>query len=213
MMWVPLLTTLALGLGIFLMSATHSAVDLSRVDRLPIPPDQKRRTKNLVRGLSPLVQGPVLTLLERAAAEGAPIALSDGRRDLERQKAYWLLRQAGLWALPAARPSTRAWHFLGRAVDVTAIINGRPTRWREVPAEHWTKIGNVGKALGFVWGGDWPAAYDPVHFEWRHRTSDATSPNLSPEQAAVAAGHINDISPDDIPPHTVADAKRLAGIA
>lgn len=209
--WPVAALVLIIASALLLMGASP-ATDFARVDRLPIPADQRRRTRALLAGLDPLVQGPVLELLEGAARAGVPVALSDGRRDLSRQKAYWLLRQAGQWSLPAARPTTRAWHFLGRAVDVTAIIDGRVTRWRDVPVDHWAKIGNVGKALGFVWGGDW-RDYDPVHFEWRHQSAERGSPALTAEQAAAAAGYATDVDPSTIDPQTVEEAKRFLGMS
>ncbi|MEK6881650.1 MAG: M15 family metallopeptidase [Nanoarchaeota archaeon] len=47
-----------------------------------------------------------------------------------------------------------SWHNYGFAVDIVfRDINGNWT-WN-VDKETWIKLGNIGKSLGFFWGGDW----------------------------------------------------------
>jgi len=34
--------------------------------------------------------------------------------------------------------------------------------------DYWDKLGEIGKALGLQWGGDWLTHRDPGHFQWKH---------------------------------------------
>jgi hypothetical protein len=54
-------------------------------------------------------------------------------------------------------------HNFGTALDVVPIVNGQAD-WKTT-ADTWNKIANVGKSLGFKWGGDWKSFVDKPHFE------------------------------------------------
>lgn len=54
-------------------------------------------------------------------------------------------------------------HNFGTALDVVPIVNGKAD-WKTT-ADTWNKIANVGKSLGFKWGGDWKSFVDKPHFE------------------------------------------------
>ena len=55
-------------------------------------------------------------------------------------------------------------HFDGKAVDICPLKDGKP--WWNAPDEVWNKLGDIGKAYGLTWGGDWPEPKrDKPHFE------------------------------------------------
>ncbi|MGH1336137.1 MAG: M15 family metallopeptidase [Aureispira sp.] len=54
----------------------------------------------------------------------------------------------------------QSYHNYGLAIDVVEIRDGRPIYERD-----WTGIANIGKGLGFEWGGDWTGFVDKPHFQ------------------------------------------------
>jgi hypothetical protein len=72
---------------------------------------------------------------------------------------------AGCYAPRRIRPggplSLHAW---GLAVDLNASRNPFGGRSRQDP-----RLVRIMERHGFTWGGDWPTARDPMHFEWRGR--------------------------------------------
>lgn len=52
-------------------------------------------------------------------------------------------------------------HNFGVAMDVVPIVDGKAD-WN---SKDWKKIGDIGKAAGFAWGGDWKSFKDMPHFE------------------------------------------------
>ncbi|WP_062055678.1 M15 family metallopeptidase [Aquimarina longa] len=56
-----------------------------------------------------------------------------------------------------------SYHNYGLAFDVVEIKNGKAL-WNN---PNWQKIGNLGKSLGFEWGGDWKRFKDKPHFQKR----------------------------------------------
>ncbi len=56
-----------------------------------------------------------------------------------------------------------SYHNYGLAFDVVEIKNGKAI-WNN---PNWKKIGELGKSLGFEWGGDWVRLVDKPHFQMR----------------------------------------------
>ncbi len=54
-----------------------------------------------------------------------------------------------------------SYHNYGLAVDVVEIKNGEAL-WSN---PNWSTIGDIGKSLGFEWGGDWSGFIDKPHFQ------------------------------------------------
>jgi hypothetical protein len=52
-------------------------------------------------------------------------------------------------------------HALGLAVDLNASVNGQYEKSTQDP-----RLVRIMEKHGFTWGGRWPTAPDPMHFEW-----------------------------------------------
>ncbi|WP_438712313.1 M15 family metallopeptidase [Aquimarina muelleri] len=57
----------------------------------------------------------------------------------------------------------QSYHNYGLAFDVVEIKNGKAI-WNN---PNWQKIGELGKSIGFEWGGDWKKMVDKPHFQMR----------------------------------------------
>lgn len=54
-----------------------------------------------------------------------------------------------------------SYHNFGLAIDVVEIKNGKAL-WNN---PNWNKIAELGKSIGFEWGGDWKSFKDKPHFQ------------------------------------------------
>jgi peptidoglycan L-alanyl-D-glutamate endopeptidase CwlK len=61
-----------------------------------------------------------------------------------------------------ARPG-KSFHAKRRAIDVVPIAGGKPVWNADDPV--WQKIGKIGRACGFEWGGDWQSFKEYPHFQ------------------------------------------------
>lgn len=55
----------------------------------------------------------------------------------------------------------QSYHNFGLALDVVEIKNGKAL-WNN---PNWSKIAELGKSIGFEWGGDWKSFKDKPHFQ------------------------------------------------
>jgi peptidoglycan L-alanyl-D-glutamate endopeptidase CwlK len=124
--------------------------------------------------LHPTIQLPARDHLFRAAAEGIHIVVTQGFRSSKDQAVLW--SQGRVTPGPNVRPGhplgdivTKAppgssWHEFGLAYDVAILVNGKAT-WPN-DTKLWTRVGEIGEAVGLEWGGRWKTIVDLPHFQW-----------------------------------------------
>ncbi len=131
-------------------------------------------------GVHPKLKRAVAEILGRMAAAGFTMVVTDGVRTTEEQKR--LYAQGRTTKGPNARPGSplgdtvtkadgvrrKSNHQLhadgcGHAVDCTFVVNGTP-RWSD--DDPWETYGDIAKANGLAWGGDWKTP-DRPHIELR----------------------------------------------
>ena len=98
------------------------------------------------------------TLIALAEREGLHALVTETVRDGEYQK---MLAEKGYAAKGAVVPSFHANHA-GLAFDICKNEAGHEY---DDPA-FFVKMGNLGKKVGFSWGGDWRSFPDRPHFQW-----------------------------------------------
>lgn len=111
--------------------------------------------------LLPLVQRKANAVVTEMARLGHPVRINEGFRSFERQDA--LYRQGRFGDTRPIVTNARAgesMHNYGVAVDFVFIKEGY-----NASEMLWQKLGQVGKAQGFEWGGDWKNFVDRPHFE------------------------------------------------
>lgn len=121
--------------------------------------------------LHPIVAEKAHKLVELAKNEGIDLLVTSTLRTFEEQKE--------LYALGRTKPGKRvtnakpgqSWHNFGLAFDVVPLLNGKAV-WN---SPFWSHIGDLGKSLELVWGGDFTGLRDHPHFEYH--------PNLTLEEA------------------------------
>ena len=98
------------------------------------------------------------SLIALAEREGLRALVTETVRDAEYQK---MLAKKGYAAAGAVTPSFHADHA-GLAVDICKNEAGHEY---DDPA-FFVKMGELGKKVGFSWGGDWRSFPDRPHFQW-----------------------------------------------
>lgn len=119
-------------------------------------------------GLAPALQAKVTILIGAMADLGFRMVVTDGiRTDAQQIALYAQGRTAtgvvvthcdGVQLRSRHQPQADSW---GHAVDCTFTVDGKPD-WAE--AHPWRLYGEMGKALGLKWGGDWTIP-DRPHLE------------------------------------------------
>ena len=113
------------------------------------------RTKlqqEVLGGLKPEAAGAALLLLEQAKGKGIELRLISGYRSPEQQADFFAKK------ISATRIST---HNTGLAFDIVVIVDGKTT----FDPKKYEAVGELGRSIGLVWGGDWKGFSDPPHFE------------------------------------------------
>lgn len=107
--------------------------------------------------LLPLVERKSVELIRLCKEAGMPIRITEGYRSLERQaQLYAQGRTAPGKIVTNAKPGESI-HQYGCAFDVVFTQTGYEG--------DWNKLGQIGKMLGFTWGGDFKSIKDRPHFE------------------------------------------------
>lgn len=119
------------------------------------------RSEKAILTLLPEVRPAARQLVENAAKAGIFIKITSGTRTYAEQQAlYDQGRSKPGKIVTNAKPGS-SWHNHGVALDVT-IFNGSQPVWE---SPDYARVGKIGKALGFVWGGDFRSIKDEPHFE------------------------------------------------
>jgi peptidoglycan L-alanyl-D-glutamate endopeptidase CwlK len=117
-----------------------------------------------IAALHPIIRSKAKEFIIKAEKEfGIKLRVTSTLRTWkEQEKLYAKGRTAPGSIVTNAKPG-RSLHNYGLAIDVVEIKNGK-VMWTN---PNWTKIGKLGKSLGFSWGGDWKSFKDKPHFEMR----------------------------------------------
>lgn len=146
-------------------TALELPTDLTDEDLLQIlrhlinaPKGQDFDPKGILKSsrLHPRLAGLAETIVTTAWKKGLKVMVFEGYRDGKRQNELY------------ARGTTRAragksYHNFGLAVDIVFLNEKGEPSWS--PEHNWQKLGEIGKNLGLIWGGDFKRIKDYGHFE------------------------------------------------
>lgn len=122
--------------------------------------------------LHPRVRAMAQRLLDDARRAGIPLTVTFTLRSMETQAALYAQGRTKPGAIVTnARPGY-SYHNFGLALDVVPTELLALPKWGDTPAHQkltealWARVGAIGKAIGFRWGGDFRSIKDRPHFEW-----------------------------------------------
>jgi len=142
----------------------------------------ERSAKNIAT-LEPEVQPFATRLIEEAQAQGINAKVISGSRSYAEQDALYAKGRTAPGNVVTKARGGQSWHNFGLAFDIGIFSPDSKTYYGESAA--YREVGNIGKALGLEWGGDWEFVDEP-HFQYNPkgyslaemRTRKASGENL-----------------------------------
>ncbi|MFB5761017.1 M15 family metallopeptidase [Paenibacillus medicaginis] len=133
-----------------------------------------------LEGLLPVVRTATERLIQRSFAAGIPIVITQGLRTITEQNELYAQGRTKPGQVVTNAKGGYSFHNFGVAVDFALLLpDGRSVSWdtsRDGNADRkadWMQVVEIGKALGFEWGGDWKSFKDMPHFEMTFGLSTA----------------------------------------
>jgi peptidoglycan LD-endopeptidase CwlK len=120
-------------------------------------------------GVNPQLVLKVMQIFEAMRALGFEMMVTDGVRTLAKQQELFARgrTQPGKIVTMVDGATARSKHQVaadgyGRAVDCAFLLNGAPSWANDLP---WRLYGEMAKALGLIWGGEFSRLVDRPHVE------------------------------------------------
>lgn len=109
--------------------------------------------------LHPALSLRIEAVLKQARAEGLNVFLFEGHRSIQKQNRLF---NSGRGVTRARGGSS--FHNYGLAADIVFYDQQGKPSWS--PRHNWKRLGEIGKAMGLGWGGDFRRIKDMAHFEY-----------------------------------------------
>lgn len=114
-----------------------------------------------IQTLHPQVQDKARQFLIEAEKQGIKLRVTDATRTYQQQTAEYAKGRTAGGSIVTNAKAGESSHNFGTAIDVVEIKDGQAI----YKNPNWDKIAQIGKSLGFSWGGDWSGFVDKPHFE------------------------------------------------
>ncbi len=143
------------------------------------------KTDAKIEKLHPLVRAKVKEFIIRAKEElGITLRLSSGLRSFAAQNKLYASGRTTPGQILTHSKGGESYHNYGLAFDVVEIKNGKAL-WNN---PNWNEIADLGKSLGFTWGGDWKSLKDKPHFQMNFGKSISQLQSLYTADEYVSLG-------------------------
>ena len=114
-----------------------------------------------IKTLHPQLRNKAREFLNKAERQGIMLRVTSAFRTYEQQDKLYAQGRTTSGSIVTNARGGYSNHNFGTAFDVVQIINGKA----DYDNADWDKIGQIGKSIGFKWGGDWQSFIDKPHFE------------------------------------------------
>lgn len=121
------------------------------------------RSEKVIATLHPNLREKARELVRKAATSGITIKLISGLRTYDEQNSLYAQGRSSSGKVVTNARGGYSNHNFGVAFDVGVFVHGAYID--ESPA--YKTVGQLGKNLGFEWGGDWSSIQDQPHFQLR----------------------------------------------
>jgi len=149
--------------GPITIKAIHKRIcgdpDASAAKLIGRPLDE--RSERCIASLHPQVQPLARSLIQIAAEHGVEIRIISGNRTYEEQNVLFAQGRTTPGAIVTNAKGGHSNHNFGLAFDIGVWENGQ----YQPESKSYKIVGNLGKAIGLEWGGDWKSIVDEPHFE------------------------------------------------
>lgn len=121
--------------------------------------------------LNPVVEERSNQLIEKAAAKGITILITDGFRSVSEQNLLYEKGRTTEGNIVTNAKGGESYHNFGLAVDFAIKLPSGEVIWDRQydgngnSVSDWTEVVTIAKKLGFDWGGDWKNFKDYPHLQ------------------------------------------------
>lgn len=122
------------------------------------------RSERVISTLHARLRDKARQLVQSAATKGIKIKIISGLRTYDEQNALYAQGRTSSGRVVTNARGGYSNHNFGVAFDV-GVFSSDGKYLDESPA--YKTVGQLGKALGFEWGGDWSSIQDQPHFQLR----------------------------------------------
>jgi len=114
-------------------------------------------------------------LVEIMDTIGTPIKITSAYRSNQEQDRLYAQGRTTPGSIVTNAKGGESMHNYRVAFDIVFVTDGSATYEGD-----WNKVGEIGKALGLSWGGDWTSFIDKPHFEYTagYKLADFQSGNI-----------------------------------
>lgn len=113
--------------------------------------------------LHPNVRAKAKEFIIRAKKElGIKLRVTSAHRSFDEQAELYAKGRTADGSIVTNSKAGDSYHNYGLAIDVVEIKEGKAL-WDN---PNWEKIADLGKSIGFEWGGDWRGFKDKPHFQY-----------------------------------------------
>jgi peptidoglycan L-alanyl-D-glutamate endopeptidase CwlK len=113
--------------------------------------------------LAPPVKKRAEAFIAAAKAKGIDLLVTSTYRDNESQNALYAQGRTAPGNIVTRAKAGQSWHNWRCALDVVPLVNGKAI-WDDQAM--WKQIGEIGKACGLEWAGDWKTFKEFPHFQY-----------------------------------------------
>jgi len=130
-----------------------------------------------LEGLNPKVRQMTEELIKRCAEKGIKIIITQGLRTIAEQNALYAQGRTKPGQIVTNAKGGTSYHNYGLAVDFCLLLPNGSASWSMTTdtnkdgIKDWGQVAQIGKALGFEWGGDWKSFKDYPHFQYTYGLS------------------------------------------
>ncbi len=128
-------------------------------------------SRPLPDSLHPIVSEKSGELVDAAEEIGIDIVITDGFRSFEEQESLHQQGRSSAGNIVTYAEPGESYHNYGLAVDYALKLDDGSVVWdierddNDNGRSDWFEVAEIGKSLGFEWGGDWNSFKDYPHLE------------------------------------------------
>jgi len=113
--------------------------------------------------LAPPAKQRAEAFIAAAKAKGIDLLVTSTYRDSASQDALYAQGRTTPGNIVTRAKAGQSWHNWRCALDVVPLVNGKAI-WDDQAV--WKQVGEIGKACGLEWAGDWQTFKEYPHFQY-----------------------------------------------
>lgn len=123
-----------------------------------------RSVRNMGAGIHSVVKESAIEMIKQAYKEGIYVQITSGYRSFAEQNKLYAQGRTAPGKIVTNAKGGQSNHNYGLAIDYVLLsADGKKALW--TVNEKWRRVAQIGKSLGFSWGGDWKSFKDYPHLE------------------------------------------------